>query len=163
TGFDPCHLNLEITESVVMEDALAAGGILRELRFLGINLSIDDFGTGYSSLSYLHRFPVNTLKIDRSFTASMGKPGECSEIVSTIISLAKHLGMNVVAEGVETEEQLEELCTLKCEYGQGYLFSKPVNAERASVLIQERLLSHLVPTLLLEDRSVDSLESSCVY
>jgi len=100
-------------------------------------LSIDDFGTGYSSLSYLHRFPVNTLKIDRSFIGRMSKGNENSEIVRTICTLANNLGMEVVAEGVETREQLELLRLLKCEYGQGYLFAKPLDAETATRLIIE--------------------------
>jgi EAL domain-containing protein (putative c-di-GMP-specific phosphodiesterase class I) len=94
-----------------------------------VHLSIDDFGTGYSSLSYLHRFPVNTLKIDRSFIGRMATGDENSEIVRTICTLANNLGMEVVAEGIETREQLELLRSLKCEYGQGYLFSKPLDAE----------------------------------
>lgn len=137
TDFDPRYLKLEITESVVMENAEAATSMLLQLRDLGAHLSIDDFGTGYSSLSYLHRFPVSTLKIDRSFIGRMGEGGENSEIVRTIMTLANNLGMEVVAEGIETEEQLSQLRTLKCEYGQGYLFSRPVDAETARGLIQE--------------------------
>jgi EAL domain-containing protein (putative c-di-GMP-specific phosphodiesterase class I) len=100
-------------------------------------LSIDDFGTGYSSLSYLHRFPVNTLKIDRSFIGRMRKGDENAEIVRTICTLANNLGMEVVAEGVETREQLELLQSLKCQYGQGFLFSRPVSAEKATDLVHE--------------------------
>jgi EAL domain-containing protein (putative c-di-GMP-specific phosphodiesterase class I) len=110
---------------------------LLQLRKLGVHLSIDDFGTGYSSLSYLHRFPVNTLKIDRSFIGRMAKGDENSEIVKTICTLANNLGMEVVAEGVETLEQLELLRSLKWEYGLGYLFSKPVDAETATALVFE--------------------------
>jgi EAL domain-containing protein (putative c-di-GMP-specific phosphodiesterase class I) len=135
TGLNPTCLRLEITESVVMENAELATNTLIQLRKLGVQLSIDDFGTGYSSLSYLHRFPVNTLKIDRSFIGRMAKGDENSEIVRTICTLANNLGMEVVAEGVETHEQLELLRSLKCEYGQGYLFSKPVDAEKATALI----------------------------
>jgi EAL domain-containing protein (putative c-di-GMP-specific phosphodiesterase class I) len=96
---------------------------------------MDDFGTGYSSLSHLHRFPVGTLKIDRSFINQMSAPDENSEIVRTIVSLAHNLHMEVIAEGVETEEQLSHLKDLKCEYGQGYYFSRPVDAESAGGLI----------------------------
>lgn len=135
TGLNPTWLRLEITESVVMENAELATNTLLQLRKLGVHLSIDDFGTGYSSLSYLHRFPVNTLKIDRSFIGRMAKGDENSEIVRTICTLANNLGMEVVAEGVETREQLEVLRSLKCEYGQGYLFSRPVDAEKATVLV----------------------------
>ncbi len=138
TNCDPRSLKLEITESAVMENAEAATQMLTQLRDLGVQLSIDDFGTGYSSLSYLHRFPVTTLKIDRSFIGRMGTGDENSEIVRTIMTLAGNLGMDVVAEGVETEDQLTQLTALKCEYGQGYLFSKPVNAAAAQALLQQR-------------------------
>ncbi|HEV7799018.1 MAG TPA: EAL domain-containing protein [Pyrinomonadaceae bacterium] len=137
TGLNPTWLRLEITESVVMENAELATNTLLQLRKLGVHLSIDDFGTGYSSLSYLHRFPVNTLKIDRSFIGRMAKGDENSEIVRTICTLANNLGMEVVAEGVETREQLELLRSLNCEYGQGYLFSKPVDAEKATIQVLE--------------------------
>jgi len=149
TDFDPRWLRLEITESVVMENAEAAASMLLQLRDLGVHLSIDDFGTGYSSLSYLHRFPVTTLKIDRSFIGRMGEGDENAEIVSTIMTLASNLGMEVVAEGVETEEQLAQLRALNCEYGQGYLFSKPVPAETARELILERLIGRAVADLPL--------------
>ena len=135
TGLDPRSLKLEITESVVMENVEAATGMLKELRSLGAQLSIDDFGTGSSSLSYLHRFPINTLKIDRSFVAKMTENGENAEIVRTIVVLAQNLGMDVVAEGVETNEQLVLLRALGCEFGQGYLFSKPVGVELAEEFI----------------------------
>jgi len=137
TDLNPTWLRLEITESVVMENAELATNTLLQLRKLGVHLSIDDFGTGYSSLSYLHRFPVNTLKIDGSFISRMAKGDENSEIVRTICTLANNLGMEVVAEGVETREQLELLRGLKCEYGQGYLFSKPLDAEKATTMVHE--------------------------
>ena len=120
TNLAPASLRLEITESVVMENAEIATAMLRQLRSLGVQLSIDDFGTGYSSLSYLHRLPVNNLKIDRSFVSQMRPGNENSEIVRTIITLARNLGMEVVAEGIETEEQLGQLKSLACDYGQGY-------------------------------------------
>jgi diguanylate cyclase (GGDEF)-like protein len=137
TGLDPRCLKLEITESVVMENAEIAKSMLMQLRSLGVKLSIDDFGTGYSSLSYLHRFPVNTLKIDRSFIGNLSMGDENMEIVRTIMTLANNLGMDVVAEGVETEKQLAQLKEMKCEYGQGYLFSRPLTAEAASALLQK--------------------------
>lgn len=127
TGFDPSCLKLEITESVVMENAEASTILLKQLRDLGLQLSIDDFGTGYSSLSYLHRFPVTTLKIDRSFVSRMGQGDENLEIVRTIVTLAKNLNMDVVAEGIETQEQRAQLHALDCQFGQGYLFSPPLN------------------------------------
>jgi diguanylate cyclase (GGDEF)-like protein len=130
----PHHLKLEITESVVMENAEAAAQMLKQLRALGVQLSIDDFGTGYSSLSYLHRFPLNYLKIDRSFVMRMTTDND-NAIVKTISTLAHNLGMQVIAEGIETEEQHQGLKELGCEYGQGYLFSRPVEVEGALRLI----------------------------
>ncbi|MCA1556589.1 MAG: EAL domain-containing protein, partial [Acidobacteria bacterium] len=135
TKINPEGLKLEITESAVMDDVETATEMLKKLRALGVKLSIDDFGTGYSSLSYLHRFPIDTLKVDRSFVVNMAEDGENVEIVRTIVSLAQNLGMNVIAEGVETPEQLSALKKLGCEYGQGYLFSKPVEAKSAENLI----------------------------
>jgi diguanylate cyclase (GGDEF)-like protein len=138
THLNPRCLKLEITESVVMENAEAAIAMLRELKGLGVMLSIDDFGTGYSSLSYLHRFPIDTLKIDRSFVSQMSMSAENAEIVRTIKTLAANMGMDVVAEGVETLDQLKQLSALQCEHGQGYLFSKPVDAEAATMLIAKK-------------------------
>jgi EAL domain-containing protein (putative c-di-GMP-specific phosphodiesterase class I) len=137
TGVNPSSVKLEITESLVMENIDTATDMLRQLRALGIKLAIDDFGTGYSSLSYLHRFPIDTLKIDRSFVTRMSENNENTEIVRTIVVLAQNLGMDVVAEGVETNEQLVLLQKLGCENGQGYFFSKPVAAEGAERIIAE--------------------------
>jgi diguanylate cyclase (GGDEF)-like protein len=135
TGLDARSLKLEITETAVMEHAEEAADILGQLKALGVKLHIDDFGTGYSSLSYLHRFPVDELKIDRLFVSRMGADDESSEIVATIIQLAHNLGMKVTAEGVETIEQLAQLRSLSCEYGQGYYFAKPLIAESAKLMI----------------------------
>ncbi len=137
TDFDPRALKLEITESVVMDNPDLAITILNQLHDLRIELSIDDFGTGYSSLSYLHRFPVNNLKIDHSFISGMGLGDENLEIVRTITMLARNLGMKVIAEGIETKEQLAQLRALSCEFGQGYLFSKPLDAELVAALMQK--------------------------
>ena len=134
-GLRPGCLKLEITESMVAENMDTAIQMLTQLRDLGVGLSIDDFGTGYSSLSYLHRFPIDTLKIDRSFVTQMTDNTENAEIVRTIVTLARSLDMNVVAEGVETREQLGRLRELKCAYAQGYLFSKPVAAGQAIELL----------------------------
>ena len=136
---NPHCLKLEITESVVMENAEAATTMFKQLRALGVQLSIDDFGTGYSSLSYLHRFPINYLKIDRSFVSRMTETSDNAEIVRTIITLARNLGMEVIAEGVETPEQNQQLKALGCEYGQGYLFSRPVETAAVSVLLANEL------------------------
>lgn len=135
TELDPRRLKLEITESRFMENMESTVAMLLELQALGIQLSMDDFGTGYSSLSYLNRFPINTLKIDRSFISSVDTDAEKLEIIRTVVLLAWNLGMDVVAEGVETAEQFAQLKTLKCESGQGYFFSKPVDSTTAQNLI----------------------------
>ena len=144
TKLDPRSLKLEITESVVMENIDTATEMLRQLRALGVQLSIDDFGTGYSSLSYLHRFPIDTLKIDRSFVMQMVDNNENIEIVRTIVMLAQNLGMDVVAEGVETKEQLALLRKLGCENGQGYFFSRPVSVGGAEKIISDTY-THALP------------------
>jgi diguanylate cyclase (GGDEF)-like protein len=138
TGVKPSCLKLEITESAIMENAESTIAMLKNLRLLGVQLSIDDFGTGYSSLSYLHRFPIDLLKVDRSFVGSMEDGTENGEIVRTIISLAKTLNLSVVAEGIESIHQLHQLQILGCEYGQGYLFSRPVPAEEAQTILDDR-------------------------
>lgn len=126
TELSASALKLEITESAVMENTERTAEKLKGLRALGIELSLDDFGTGYSSLSYLHRFPLDTLKIDRSFVSHLDEEGEHYEIVRTIIGLAKSLGMKTVAEGVETEKQFIRLQELNCDFAQGFFFSKPL-------------------------------------
>lgn len=138
TGINPKCVKLELTESAVMENAESVIQMMKQIRELGIQLSIDDFGTGYSSLSYLHRFPINTLKVDRSFVNTMEDGTENGEIVRTVIALAKTLRLNVVAEGIETIHQLHQLRVLGCEYGQGYLFSRPISADEAGKLIEEK-------------------------
>jgi diguanylate cyclase (GGDEF)-like protein/PAS domain S-box-containing protein len=135
TGLAPQSLCVEITENVLIDNADAAGQMLREMRRRGVQLYLDDFGTGYSSLSYLHRFPIDAVKIDRSFVSRMGPKREGHEIVRAIVTLAHNMGMRVIAEGVETSDQLGELRMLKCGYGQGYLFSKPVGAEEIAALV----------------------------
>jgi diguanylate cyclase (GGDEF)-like protein/PAS domain S-box-containing protein len=133
----PQALKLELTESTVMGDPSAAVEMLQQIKSLGISLAIDDFGTGYSSLSYLHRFPLDTLKIDRSFISSIGN-GQDTEIARTILPMALNLHLDVVAEGVETIEQLVLLKKLQCKYGQGYYFSKPLSAEEAGSLLAKQ-------------------------
>jgi diguanylate cyclase (GGDEF)-like protein len=134
----PSTLKLEITESTAMENAERSAQILNRLKELGVQLSIDDFGTGFSSLSQLHRLPFDTLKIDRSFVNAVGENGEDSEILQTIISLAKNLKMKVIAEGIETENQLSLLRNMGCDYAQGYLLAKPMpSAEMEKLLYQK--------------------------
>jgi predicted signal transduction protein with EAL and GGDEF domain len=135
TGLAGSALKLEITESAFIGDVRAAQETLRRLRALGIECSIDDFGTGYSSLSYLHQLEVHTLKVDRSFVSRMGPVGPGSEMVRAIVALAHDFGMDAVAEGVETAEQLAQLESLGCEYVQGFYFSKAVDAKSADQLI----------------------------
>ncbi|HEX7956917.1 MAG TPA: EAL domain-containing protein, partial [Pyrinomonadaceae bacterium] len=135
SGLRASNLKIEITESMVAENIDTAIDMLTQLRALGVGISIDDFGTGYSSLSYLHRFPIDTLKIDRSFVTQMTDNAENAEIVRTIVTLARSLDMDVIAEGVETREQLRQLGSLGCDYGQGYLFSRPVGAGQAVELL----------------------------
>ncbi|MGI9035830.1 MAG: putative bifunctional diguanylate cyclase/phosphodiesterase [Pyrinomonadaceae bacterium] len=134
----PSCLKLEITESVAMENAERTIVILTKLKELGVRLSIDDFGTGYSSLSYLHRLPFDALKIDRSFVNAVGAGGENSEILQTIIALAKNLKMQSIAEGIETENQLQILRNLDCDFAQGYLFSKPLPKEEMETQLYQK-------------------------
>ncbi|MDF0555072.1 EAL domain-containing protein [Kamptonema sp. UHCC 0994] len=136
TGINPLSLKLEITETAVMENAKSVTNVLEYLKERGIHLSIDDFGTGYSSFSYLHTFPFDTLKIDRAFVSRMSVDPKNLEIIRTIIILAHNLGMDLVAEGIETIEQLDKLQELQCEHGQGYLFSRPVDSEAAERLLE---------------------------
>ena len=131
----PEALKLEITESTVMADPSAAVEMLQQIKSLGIRLAIDDFGTGYSSLSYLHRFPLDTLKIDRSFISVMEDDGEGMEIARSIVPMANNLRLDVVAEGVETIQQVALLKKLECKYGQGFYFSRPLSAEGIAALL----------------------------
>jgi len=131
SGLLPQLLKLELTESVAMENAPRTEQILGQIQRLGVRLSIDDFGTGYSSLSYLRRFPINTLKIDKSFVLNMDDNNEACAIVRTIVALARSLQMEVVAEGLETAEQLEQLRSIVCDAAQGYFFAKPMPASQS--------------------------------
>ena len=136
TGFEARYLDLELTEGVLMEDAESTVAVLQELKAMGIHLAVDDFGTGYSSLSYLRQFPIDVLKIDKSFVQQIsGNPND-SAIVSAIIDMGKNLKQRVIAEGIETEEQLAFLQSQHCAEGQGYLFSHPVAAAELAHLLQ---------------------------
>jgi EAL domain-containing protein (putative c-di-GMP-specific phosphodiesterase class I) len=137
TGLDPAALEIEITESVLMDQTEAGIRTLRQLRDLGVRLVLDDFGTGYSSLSYLKHLPLDTIKIDRSFVA--GLDGETDRsIVDAVIALAHGLRISVVAEGIETEAQFEVLRAMGCDVGQGYLFARPLPAAEAGRLLSGR-------------------------
>jgi diguanylate cyclase (GGDEF)-like protein/PAS domain S-box-containing protein len=142
TGLDPRTLRLEITESVLVENAATAIKCLTRLRQRGVSLCIDDFGTGYSSLSYLHRLPIDLLKIDGSFVNTMGSDDKNRRIVETILLLGRNLGVEVIAEGVETKEQADALQRFGCNFAQGYLFSRPVDIDAATALVEAE---HLAP------------------
>ncbi len=129
TGIDASYLKLEITESMMMDNLGIMNSVLNQLRRYNIQFSIDDFGTGYSSLSCLHQFPIDTLKIDRSFIQKIGEQGENAEIVATIIALAQNLKLNIIAEGIESTSQLNHLKALGCQLGQGYFFATPMMAK----------------------------------
>ena len=159
TGLSPHCLKLEITESVIMSNAEQAIETVRQLRRMGVRVSIDDFGTGYSSLSYLHRFPIDTLKVDRSFVSRIGNEDEHSEIIKSIIALAFNLGMDVVAEGVENAEQLNFLRDINCSYGQGYHYSRPVNSSSATEMIKEMQLNDF-PIVIGTSYDVNKIEGS---
>ncbi|HEX9012951.1 MAG TPA: GGDEF domain-containing phosphodiesterase, partial [Anaerolineaceae bacterium] len=131
TGLNPASLKLEITEGVLIDNPVVAGQAFSRLNDLGVQLQVDDFGTGYSALSYLQRFPIQTIKIDRTFIEEMSSAGKQSGLVQTIIFMARDLGMEATAEGIETEQQLQALQELGCSYGQGFLFSRPM--DRTSV------------------------------
>jgi diguanylate cyclase (GGDEF)-like protein len=136
TGFPPHQLKLEITETALMDDPKTAIAILRQLKTQALQLCIDDFGTGYCSLSYLDHFPLDVLKIDKSFVDEVHQHPKNTEIVRAIIALAKGLKLNIIAEGIEAEAQLNILRTLHCSYGQGYLFSRPLTVSHAVDLLQ---------------------------
>jgi diguanylate cyclase (GGDEF)-like protein len=139
TGVEPAAIELEITESLIMQNPESVAGDLRRLRELGFALAIDDFGTGHSSLAYLKRFPIHKLKIDQSFVRNLGSCADDSAIVEAIIRLGQSLGLTVIAEGVETEENLKQLRDLGCDEIQGYLLSKPLPAAEATTFLQGRL------------------------
>lgn len=138
-SINPKLLRLEITESAIMEDAKAAVELTRELRARKMQLSIDDFGTGYSSLGYLNQFPIDSLKIDRTFVKDIGTPQHKSEILHAIVGLGDALGLKLVAEGIETSQQLAHLQSLGVQYGQGYFFGKPLDSVASTDLLQTAL------------------------
>ncbi len=136
TGLDPEYLELEITESVLMENAEATRETIRQLKDMGVHLAIDDFGTGYSSLNYLKHFPIDRLKIDRVFIKDLAEHPDETAIAEAVIALAHSLRIRVMAEGVETRTQMELLFSRRCEEMQGYFFSYPLEAEALRRLLQ---------------------------
>jgi EAL domain-containing protein (putative c-di-GMP-specific phosphodiesterase class I) len=132
SGLDPSNLVIELTESTIMHNTEANLERLRDLKALGVRLAIDDFGTGYSSLSYLHRFPIDILKIDRSFVGRLATEGDGPELARAVVRLGETLGIDTVAEGIESEAQAAALLALGCVAGQGYLFAKPGSLEALS-------------------------------
>jgi diguanylate cyclase len=143
TGIPPAQLCLELTESTLMDDAMRVSDVLADLKDVGVDLSIDDFGTGYSSLAYLKRFPVDELKVDRSFVSNLGDDGQDQTLVAAMVAMGHALGLHVVAEGVETHAQMATLLTLGCRTAQGYLFAKPQSAEQVTTLLGTGLPEHL--------------------
>jgi EAL domain-containing protein (putative c-di-GMP-specific phosphodiesterase class I) len=135
TGLEPDRLSLEITESAFTDDPARALDVLKRLKELGVQLELDDFGTGYSSLTYVRMFPIDALKIDRSFVQGVCQSAEDAAIVEAVISMGRALGVNVVAEGVESEDQSQALQTLGCTLAQGFLFSRPVPASALADLV----------------------------
>ena len=145
TGLEPRYLDLELTESIVLHYASSTLQTLEQLSAMGIRISIDDFGTGYSSLRYLHQFPISTLKIDRSFVHEIDANADGAAIAKAIIDLGHSLKLNVIAEGVETEEQLAFLKKHQCDEMQGFLFGLPAPAGKTTKLLEGRL--YLAPPL----------------
>ncbi len=139
TGIDPSSLSIEITESLLIEEAESPAALLCQLKSVGVHLVLDDFGTGYSSLSYLHRFKLDSLKLDRSFISELGRETSGSKLVAASIDMARALGLTVVAEGVETHQQLNTLRQLSCPLAQGYLFARPAPAQELTELLGQRL------------------------
>jgi EAL domain-containing protein (putative c-di-GMP-specific phosphodiesterase class I) len=135
-GLDPQSLVLEITETAIMEQLDAAIAILIEMRRLGVRLALDDFGTGYSSLSYLQRLPVDILKLDRTFVSGVAGSTEDSALARGILTLGQTLGLQTVAEGIETAEQLDALRQLGCQLGQGYFFARPLDPAAVDALLE---------------------------
>jgi EAL domain-containing protein (putative c-di-GMP-specific phosphodiesterase class I) len=142
TGFDPKYLELEMTEGVLMKRAASTDVTLKALKAMGLRLAIDDFGTGYSSLSYLTKFPIDIIKIDKSFMRQIGTDAAETAIVTAVISMAHSLNLVVVAEGVETREEFEFLANLGCDEAQGYYFSRPVAADLFTALRSKLVVAH---------------------
>jgi len=150
-GINPSNLFLEITESMIMEDNQTTVTTISRLRDLGVRVHLDDFGTGYSALSYLQRYPIDILKIDRSFIGKINGNGENIEIIKAIMNLARDLDIGVIAEGIETETQFDLLKNLNCEFGQGFFFAKPMDFKAIESLLASN-------TFLAEVESQDQFD-----
>jgi EAL domain-containing protein (putative c-di-GMP-specific phosphodiesterase class I) len=137
-ALSPSSLALEIVETIFIQDPALAGHTFRNLRKLGVKVSLDDFGTGYSSLGYINEYPIDTIKIDRSFVSRLNETGEVSAIVRAVAQLAHDLNFQIVAEGIETREQFDFIKALGCQFGQGYLFHKPLEKDKAEALLMEQ-------------------------
>jgi EAL domain-containing protein (putative c-di-GMP-specific phosphodiesterase class I) len=142
TGLEARYLELELTETFLMQDTKSTAVVLETLKAMGVQLALDDFGTGYSSLSYMRRFPIDTLKIDQSFVRNLATDSDDASIVSAVINMGSSLHMRVVAEGIETREQLAMLRDRHCPEGQGFFFSHPVIAERIGPLLERDENAH---------------------
>jgi EAL domain-containing protein (putative c-di-GMP-specific phosphodiesterase class I) len=156
TGLDPDRLELELTETFLMQDSHSTAAVLEAIRDLGVHLALDDFGTGFSCLSYLKRFPIDTLKIDRSFVRDLATDADNAGIVNAVINMGKSLKMRVVAEGVETRAQLEFLQEHSCPEGQGYYFAYPMVAEELT-----QLMARHDRVLALRGLRLDDAELGC--
>ena len=139
SGLEPRRLVLELTEGIAIANPTAVTTLLMRLRAMGVRISVDDFGTGYSSLAYLRQFPIDTLKIDRSFVRGMVTNKDTAEIVASVIGMSQQLGLHVVAEGIEHDDQLAQLRALRCDAGQGDLFATPLDVEQAAELLKTGL------------------------
>ena len=135
SGLAPARLQLELTETVLMDDIDGHVAVMREVKELGVSLALDDFGKGYSSLSYLHRFPIDRIKVDRAFVGGLPDSRASLAIVSAVVSFARALDIEVVAEGVETQAHVDALRDLGCEYAQGFFFHRPLEPERITALL----------------------------
>lgn len=140
TGVDKRHIKIEITETTIVDNRADIVTILDQIRDLGISIAMDDFGTGHSSLSGLHQFPIDVLKIDKSFIDQMGDSVDLASVVFSIVSLAHNLGLEIVAEGVEEESQLAVLQMHGCQYAQGYLFAKPLSVDSATSMLKDKTI-----------------------
>jgi EAL domain-containing protein (putative c-di-GMP-specific phosphodiesterase class I) len=153
SGLAPDRLCLEMTESVLMNDTAENLLLFRRLKAMGVRLAIDDFGTGYSSLSYLHQFPVDTLKIDRSFVERLSLPSDDAALARTIVQLGQSLGMVTVAEGIDQYGQFLALRRMSCDLGQGYYFSRPLPVDGATALLRDSAPEATGPLLLSAEKS----------